>query len=57
MSTLYLHVPKLDELWYRKKLLEDPKTMSYNRGYELDFDGYDKETGCIAVPESKWKNA
>ena len=49
MSTLYLHVPKLDELWYRKKLLEDPKTMSYNRGYELDFDGYDKETGCIAL--------
>ena len=32
MSTLYLHVPKLDELWYRKKLLEDPKTMRYNRG-------------------------
>lgn len=57
MSTLYLHVPKLDELWYRKKLLEDPKTMSYNCGYELDFDGYDKETGCIAFPESKWKNA
>ena len=56
MSTLYLHVPKLDELWYRKKLLEDPKTMSYNRGYELDFDGYDKETGCIAFPEEEWQS-
>ena len=56
MSTLCLHVPELDELWYRKKLLEDPETMSYNRGYDIDFDGYDKETGCIAFPESEWKN-
>lgn len=57
MSTLHLHVPKLSELWYRKKLLEDPETMSYNRGYDLDLDGYDKETGCIAFPKAEWKKS
>lgn len=43
MSTLYLHVPELDELWYRKKLLEDPETMSYNRGYDLDLTATTKK--------------
>ena len=57
MSTLYLHIPELEEFWYRKKLLEDPETMSYNRGYNLGFDGYDNETGCIAFPESEWEES
>lgn len=56
MSRLCLHVPELNEFWYRKKLMEDPETMSYNRGYDLDFAGYDKETGCIAFPEEEWKS-
>lgn len=56
MSRLCLHVPELNEFWYRKKLMEDPETMSYNRGYDLDFAGYDKETGCIAFPEEEWES-
>ena len=56
MSRLCLHVPELNELWYRKKLMEDPETMSYNRGYDLDFAGYDKGTGCIAFPEEEWES-
>lgn len=28
--------------------------MSYNKGFELELDGYDKNTGCIAFPELKW---
>lgn len=28
--------------------------MSYNAGYNLGFDGYDNETGCIDFPESEW---
>ena len=28
--------------------------MDYNKGYEIDFKGYDKETGCIAFPENEW---
>lgn len=26
--------------------------MSYNRGYDLDIAGYDKNTGCISFPEA-----
>ena len=51
---LYLHIPSYEELWYRQRLMQDPVTMSYNKGYNLDFDGYDRETGCIAFPESEW---
>ena len=56
MNKLHLHVPTFDELWYRKQLMEDPATMDYNRGYELCFDGYDPETGCIAFPEVEWRD-
>lgn len=51
---LYLHIPSCRELWYRQKIMQDPDTMSYNKGYDLDFDGYDKATGCIAFPEREW---
>ena len=50
-----LHVPTYVELWYRQKLLADPATMSYNRGYDLDFSGYDRATGCISFPETAWR--
>ncbi len=51
---LSLHVPTLEELWYRQKLMEDPATMDYNRGYDLPFEGYDRETGCIPFPKEAW---
>lgn len=53
-EALKLHIPEYSELWYRQKIMNDPDTMSYNKGYNIDFDGYDKETGCIAFPEQKW---
>ncbi|MDD4492956.1 MAG: GNAT family N-acetyltransferase [Eubacteriales bacterium] len=53
---IYLHVPKLDELWYRQKLLSDAETMSYNKGCNLGFDGYDNNTGCIDFFENKWQS-
>ena len=53
-NRLCLHVPALSELWYRKQLMEDPATMDYNRGYNLPFDGYHPETGCIDFPEGEW---
>lgn len=53
-ESLYLHIPSCEELWYRQKIMQDPDTMSYNKGYDLDFDGYDKVTGCIAFPEQEW---
>lgn len=53
-EALYLHIPTYEELWYRRKMMQDPDTMSYNRGYDLDFEGYDKATGCLAFPEQEW---
>lgn len=54
-SDISLHVPTLEELWYRQKLLGDADTMSYNKGYDLNFDGYDNETGCIDFPKEDWQ--
>lgn len=51
-----LHIPTYAELWYRQKLLADPATMGYNRGYDLDFAGYDRATGCIDFPEAEWRD-
>lgn len=53
---LTFYVPKTEDLWYRQKLLEDAKTMSYNKGYELGFPEYDNETGCILFPKEKWES-
>ena len=53
-KNVYLHIPDISELWYRQHLMSDAETMSYNRGYEA-FVGYDRDTGCIAFPESEWE--
>lgn len=50
-----LHTPAFDELWYRQKMMSDPATMSYNAGYDVDFPGYHRDTGCIDFPEEKWQ--
>ena len=54
-GALALHVPALDELWYRERILADPGTMRYNRGYHLDFPGYHGDTGCIDFPRGQWE--
>ena len=51
---VYLHTPEFEELGYRQSLLADPETMSYNSGYDLDYEGYDNQTGCIAFPQNEW---
>ena len=38
MNRLELHVPTIEELDYRQRIMSDPKTMSYNKGYDLDLD-------------------
>lgn len=54
-NTLYLHIPTRAQLWYRQRLLADPATMAYNRGYTLGFAGYDSATGCIDFPKKDWE--
>ena len=40
-----LHTPKVEDLWFREKLLSDEKTMSYNHAYG----------GTIPFPKEKWE--
>ncbi len=51
----YLHVPSFEELDYRQKILAQPDTMAYNRGYELGLENYDNETGCIDFRKEYWE--
>lgn len=53
-DNLYLHIPSFEELDYRQRILSQPDTMSYNRGYELGFENYDNETGCINFRKEYW---
>lgn len=55
-KNIILIEPKLEEYYYEQKLLSDPNTMNYNAGYDVSYDGYDYDTGCIDFPESKWIN-
>jgi len=53
-NKIHLQTPSLSELDYRKKLLFDYETMSYNSGWNVDYTGYHYDTGCIDFPEEKW---
>ena len=44
--TLSIYKPKLEELWFRKALLADEPTMSFNHSWG----------GTIDFPEEKWAN-
>lgn len=43
---LKLYKPKLDDLWFRERLMNDPETMSYNNAWG----------GTIPFPKDKWSN-
>lgn len=47
MTNIFLKVPNINELHYRQIWMQDCKTMSYNAGFNLDIQGYDKNTGTI----------
>ena len=47
MARIYLKVPAIHELNYRQDWMKDPKTMSYNAGFDMDLKGYDKNTGTV----------
>lgn len=54
MEQLELYIPTLKDLWFHQKMLSDPATMSYNIGWDVSYDGYNRDTGCIDFPESQW---
>lgn len=47
MKNIKLVIPKLRDYYFEQKLESDPKTMSYNEGYGVCYEGYNYETGCI----------
>ena len=44
---LKLIVPHKEDLWFKKEMKEDPATMNYNAGYDLNFEGYNRADGTI----------
>lgn len=54
IKNIKLYIPKLKDLWFRQQVMEDDKSMEYNAGYKVNFQGYHYDTGCIDFPESKW---
>ncbi len=56
MSRIKLYVPRLKDYWYEEKILSDPESMSYNAGWNVNYDGYDYETGCIEFKKDRWKD-
>ena len=56
MSNIELVVPNKEDMCYREKCMSDPETMSYNAGYDVSYDGYHYDTGCIDFPKEKWED-
>ena len=46
-----LYVPEQEDLWFYQKMMSDPETMSYNAGWDVEYDGYHRDTGCIDYPD------
>ena len=64
MKSIYLKTPEVEELYYRQKWMMDPETMSYNAGYDMEMEGYDKVSGTICKTDEqmqewykKWKKS
>lgn len=55
MKNIKLYQPKENELDFAKNILKDPDTMAYNKGYDIKFPGYDKETGTITPSDRYWE--
>ena len=47
MENISLIIPQKKDLWFKKEIKEDPKTMDYNAGYNLSFKGYNPDDGTI----------
>lgn len=55
MKNIELVIPKLNEYSYEQKIYKDTKTMAYNAGYSVNYEGYHYNTGCIDFKKNKWK--
>lgn len=53
---LELHIPTVEDMWFTQVLQEDSETMAYNAGWNVEFDGYHSDTGCIDFPRENWES-
>lgn len=53
-GALELYIPRAEDLWFRQAMEADPVTMAYNAGWDVSYEGYHPDTGCIDLPESRW---
>lgn len=53
-DSLELYIPTVEDMYFVKALQEDPQTMSYNAGWDISFEGYHPDTGCIDFPQEQW---
>lgn len=51
-----LHIPNKSELWFKKFLKEDSKSMDYNAGYNVKFKGYNFDDGTIKTDIKELEN-
>jgi RimJ/RimL family protein N-acetyltransferase len=56
MNKVYLQIPNIDDLHYRQEWMKDSKTMSYNAGFDMNLEGYDKNTGTITKTDDEMVN-
>ena len=47
MKNIKLVVTSLEDYFYKEKLENDKDTISYNAGYDVSYEGYNYDTGCI----------
>ena len=48
-NKIVLEIPTKETLYFKKEIKEDPNTMNYNAGYDLNFSGYNREDGTIVT--------
>lgn len=53
MVNVFLKVPRKDQLFYRQRWMNDPETMEYNAGYDMELKGYDRQTGTISKTDEE----
>ncbi len=53
MKKVYLNVPSKNNLHYRQEWMNDPKTMNYNAGFDINLKGYNKLTGTISKTDEE----
>lgn len=51
---LELYIPQLDDLWFKQQMEADPATMAYNANWDVDYPGYDRDTGYIDFSRDQW---